>query len=116
MKCTDKNQIKSTRAGPLVRPIRAAGDGAALGGAAALCVSSIQTTPTGRGLHLFGAALSFSVFLPWDAAAPFWAPSLALCCAEAAAAALEDLEACVGFEVELEGCRRRLPSSPAEDE
>lgn len=33
-----------------------------------------------------------------------------------AVAAAEDLEACVGFEVELEGCRRRLPSSPAEDE
>lgn len=47
----------------------------------------------------------------------FWALSLAvLCAAVAAAAALEDLEACEGFEVELEGCRRRLPSSPAEDE
>lgn len=48
----------------------------------------------------------------------FWALSLAELCAAvvAAAAALEDLEACEGFEVELEGCRRRLPSSPAEDE
>lgn len=97
---------------------------------ASLYISSIQTLHLEQGLHLFGAALSFfrasgSVFLPWllvvveaaVAVVVFWALSLAvLCAAVAAAAALEDLEACEGFEVELEGCRRRLPSSPAEDE
>lgn len=60
------------------------------------------------------------VFFPWEEAADvFWVFSLGVsfCAAAAAAgAAVEDLEACVGFEVELEGCRRRLPSSPAEDE
>lgn len=92
---------------------------AAAAATASLCVSSIRTHTYRRGLHLFGAALSFfpapgSVFFPWPpaAAAVFWAMSLGVFCA----AALEDLEACVGFEVELEGCRRRLPSSPAEDE
>lgn len=74
-----------------------------------------------RGIHLFGAASSFfpcSAFFPWAVPAGvvvFWVLSLGVLCAAAAAAA-EDLEACVGFEVELEGCRRRLPSSPAEDE
>lgn len=74
---------------------------------------------------MFGAALSFFaapgsvVFFPWEEAADvFWVFSLGVsfCAAAAAGAAVEDLEACVGFEVELEGCRRRLPSSPAEDE
>lgn len=75
--------------------------------------------PRGAGLHLFGAALSFfpapgSAFFPWPtaAAAVFWVFSLGVFCV----AVLEDLEACEGFEVELEGCRRRLPSSPAEDD
>lgn len=75
--------------------------------------------PTRTGLHLF--TFSFfppaagSFFLPWAAAAVLWACSLGAFCA-AGAAELEDFEGCVGFEVELEGCRRRLPSSPAEDE
>lgn len=66
---------------------------------------------------------TLSDFLPWvdGAATVFWVLSLAKLCVEEAAAVaceavLEDLEACVGFEVELEGCLRRLPSSPAEDE
>lgn len=71
-----------------------------------------------RGGRLYLLALSFfppaaaSLFLPW-AAAVFWALSLGTFCA---AAELEAFEGCVGFEVELEGCRRRLPSSPVEDE
>lgn len=87
-----------------------------------------KPTLTGGELHLLGAPLSFfpalaSVFLPCAdvVAAAFWALSLGVVCAAAEAEAdsaevLEDLEACAGFEVVLEGCLRRLPSSPAEDE
>lgn len=90
--------------------------------------ASVQTHAYRRELHLFGAPLSFlaalaSVFLPCAdvVAAAFWVLSLGVVCAAAEAVAdsaevLEDLEACAGFEVVLEGCRRRLPSSPAEDE
>lgn len=89
--------------------------------ALALCLFHPINPRTSRaGLHFFVAASSFlpgSAFFPWAPppapvdAVVFWALSLGPPCAEA-----EDLEACVGFEVELEGCRRRLPSSPAEDE
>lgn len=112
-----KNQIKSTRAQTLVRltVCRWKEPNADL---LLLRVFSLTPTHTSEGLHLF--TLSFfppaddSFFLPW-AAAVFWALSLGAFCA-AADAELEDFEGCVGFEVELEGCRRRRPSSPAEDE
>lgn len=87
--------------------------------AALLYVCSIQTHTYRHGIHFFGAVSSFfpcSAFFPWATPAGvvvFWVLSLGALCVEAEA---EDLEACVGFEVELEGCRRRLPSSPAEDE
>lgn len=94
------------------------------------CSTFLLSKPsqTGAVLHLFGAALSFfpalgSVFFTWAAAAAvFWLLSLGVLCAALEAAATgwaglpEGFEACVGFEVVLEGCRRRLPSSPAEDE
>lgn len=83
----------------------------------------------GQELHLLGETPSFfatllSGLLPWlDGAVDFWVLSLAELCVEAEDEAavgwggtLEDLEACAGFEVELEGCLRRLPSSPAEDD
>lgn len=134
MKCTDKKNdlIKSTTLcrSSYSNSLQLKRANAELRAAvASLYISSIQTLHLEQGLHLFGAALSFfrasgSVFLPWllvvveaaVAVVVFWALSLAELCAAVAAAALEDLEACEGFEVELEGCRRRLPSSPAEDE
>lgn len=121
MKCTDKNnQIKSTTLSLSGLPLKRANAdlrAAAAAAAASLYISSILTYR--RELHLFGALSFFpapdSVFFPWaEAVAVFWALSLGVFCA--AAAVVEDLEACAGFEVVLEGCRRRLPSSPAEDE
>lgn len=116
--------MMSKHTGPLGRhpeykapPVkRAHAEWRASAAALALFISSIQisTLPSPRtcraGLHFFVAAASSflpgSAFLAWPAAAvAFWVLSLAA-----------DLEAAVGFEVELEGCRRRLPSSPAEDE
>lgn len=113
-----KNLIKSTRAQTLVRltVCRWKEPNADL---LLLHVFSLTPVHTSGGLHLF--ILSFfppaadSFFLPWAAAAVFWALSLGAFCA-AADAELEDFEGCVGFEVALEGFRRRRPSSPAEDE
>lgn len=138
MKCTVKNnQIKSTTLSRSPNPNslqlrerRLSSEEPPPPSPPSLCISSIQRPrlqEEEEGLHLFGAALSFFAapgsvgFFPWEEAADvFWVFSLGVSfCAAAAGgggAAVEDLEACVGFEVELEGCRRRLPSSPAEDE